>query len=158
MLLGKPMAPSTVSGWRFVESDLHDIASRVTEYDQDARLVREDETGQLGLARWQHSNLLCAGGYWALARAIHDLDTDLPMMGEPDARVIRFQRATDSYGRNLRKWYEKSQDAEWRREKRWEDDVYDSNGDHAERFVSALAKDVSAKPRTYVPEAIPQAS
>lgn len=149
MLLGRRMAPSTVSGWRFVERDLHDIAGRVMEYDRDARLIREDETGQLGLARWQRSNLMLGGGYWALAKKMHDLDTDLPLLGEPDARCLRVQRSSDSWGRNLRKWQERSQDSIWRAEKREYDEMHDTNSDYAERFVNSLKKDVSARPRAY---------
>ena len=145
------MAPSTATGWRFVERDLHDIAGRVVEYDGDARLVRSDETGQLALARWHRSNLLLGGGYWLLARVIHDLDTDLPLAGEPDGRVLRFQRAADNRGRDLADWRRRARRAEWMRDKRERDQMDDEHGDMAEKFVHALRKDVSAKPRAYVP-------
>ena len=148
------MAPSTVTGWRFVESDLHDIASRVTEYDPDARLVRNDESGQLGLARWLKSDLLCGGGYWALARELFDLDTDKPLRGEPDGRVCRFQRAADSWGRNLREWHRKSEHSRWMAEKHEFDEMHDQHGDMAERFVNALKKDVSARPKAFIPRGI----
>lgn len=157
MLLGSLMK-GPVHGWRFVEADLHDIAGRVIQYDADARLVRNDESGQLGLARWMRSNLFANGGYWSLARTLFDLDTDLPLLGEPDARVLRFQRATDSYGRNLAEWRRRSQDAEWRQEAREQEAVYETNMDHAERFMSALKHDVSARPRAFVPKSIPKAA
>lgn len=143
------MAPSTVSGWRFVESDLYRIASQVTEYDEDARLVRRDSDGQLALARWHRSNAMGTPGYWLLARDIYDLDTDRPLCGEPDSRIMRFMRSCDNRGRNLRVWHHRSQDAVWRAEKREYDAVYDQNGDYAEQFVHALSKDVSAKPRAF---------
>lgn len=158
MLLGRAMTPSTVTGWRFVEDDLHGIASRVTEYDADARLIREDGTGHLGIARWQSTNVLIAGGYWAFVRTMHDLDTDLPLKGEPDARVLRWMRSSDSRGRDLRKWAERSKHAHWMREKRAEDEMRDENRDHAERFVNALKKDVSARPRAVIPADIPKAA
>jgi len=157
LLLGQ-MMPGPVSGWRFVEKDLHDIAGRVREYDADARLVREDGSGQLGLARWQKSNLFNNGGYWTLARAMHDLDTDAPLTGEPDARCLRFQRSTDSWGRSLRKWQERSKHAMWMAEKRAEDQMRAENLEHAERFVHALKKDVSARPRAFIPADVPKAA
>lgn len=146
------MAPSTSSGWRFVEKDLYEVARRVTEYDRDARLVRQDGTGQLGLARWVKSNVLLGGGYWALARELHDLDTDAPLNGEPDARILRCQRSYDSWGRSLRRWHERSKDAAWRREAREQDEIHEVNTEHAERFVNALKKDVSARPRAFFRE------
>lgn len=152
MLLGREMAPSTVTGWRFVEDDLYGIASRVMEYDDLARLIRQDETGQLGLARWVESNLLIGGGYWAFVREIHDLDTDAPLRGEPDARVMRWMRSSDSRGRSLRKWAEQSKVSMWMREKREEDQMRAENMEYAERFVNALKKDVSARPRAFIPD------
>ena len=157
MLLGQKM-PGEVTGWRFVEKDLHDIASRVTEYDSDARLVREDGTGHLGLARWMPSWGKIAGGYWFLARVIHDLDTDLPLRGEPDGRVMRFMRAADNRGRDLTDWARRSQHAQWMREKREQDEIHDVNMDHAERFVKALEKDVSTRRKAFIPRGIPKAA
>lgn len=144
------MAPSPVTGWRFVERDLYDIARRVREYDSEARLIREDGTGQLGLARWQKSNVMGTPGYWAFARNLHDLDTDLPLRGEPDARVCRVQRSSDAWGRNMRKWYRDSQHAEWMREKKEDDAMHEQNMELSEGFMHALSKDVSTKPRAYM--------
>jgi len=158
MLLGRPLTPSTTAGWRAVEDDLHGIAGRVVEYDADARLVREDGTGHLGLMRWQNDSRLIAGGYWAFVRTLHDLDTDLPLKGEPDGRVIRWMRSSDSRGRDLRKWAEQSKHAHWMREKRTEDAMRDENREHAERFVSALRKDVTARPRAVIPADVPKAA
>lgn len=158
MLLGPKVTGPVLTDWRFVEKDLHDIASRVREYDRDARLVREDETGHLGLVRWHPRPFLIAGGHWTTPRAMFDLDTDKPLMGEPDGRVLRFQRASDSWGRNLRDWYRRTQHAEWMQEKREQDEQYELNLDHAEHFVHALKKDVSARPRAFVPRDIPKAA
>lgn len=150
--------PGPVTGWRFVEADLHDIASRVQEYDADARLIREDGSGQLGLARWQRSGLFAGGGYWTVAKRMHDLDTDRPLTGEPDARVLRVQRSSDSWGRDLRDWRRRVQHADWMREKHVEDQIRDENMDHAERFVNALKKDVSARPKAFIPADVPKAA
>lgn len=152
------MTPSTVAGWRFVERDLHRIASQVTEYDSDARLIRNDETGRLGLARWVPSNLLCNGGYWALVREIFDLDTDRPLTGEPDGRVMRFMRAADSRGRNMAEWHRRSKVANWMREKRQFDEYHDQNMDTAERFMKALEKDVTTRPKQFIPADVPKAA
>lgn len=157
MLLGRPLTPSNITGWRPVEDDLHGIAGRVMEYDPDARLVREDETGHLGIMRWITSDVFIGGGYWAFVRTMHDLDTDVPLTF-PDARVIRWMRSSDSRGRSLRKWAETSKYAHWMREKRAEDAMRDENREHAERFVNALKKDVSARPRAVIPASIPKAA
>lgn len=157
MLLGSRL-PGPVAGWRFVEKDLHDIARQVTEYDAKARLVREDGSGHLGLARYVDGDRFFIRPQWVLARKLHDLDTDLPLTREPDARVMRFMRSTDSRGRDRAKWRRQSQHAQWMREKREFDAIDDLNGDHAERFVNALKRDVSARPRTYVPRDIPKAA
>lgn len=157
MLLGARM-PGPISGWRFVERDLHDIASRVRDYDADARLVREDRSGQLGLARWQQSNAFMGGGYWTVAKRMFDLDTDLPLDGEPDGRVLRIQRASDAWGRDLNDWNRRVTQAEWLRERRADLAMSEENGEHAERFVHALRKDVSARPRAFIPAGIPKAA
>lgn len=155
MLLGSRL-PGPVAGWRFVEKDLHDIARQVKEYDAKARLVREDGSGHLGLARYVDADRFFGPAHWVLVRTIHDLDTDLPLSREPDARVMRFMRAADSRGRNMRKWHERSKVAQWMREKRDMDAIDDINGDHAERFVNALKKDVSARPKAYIPRSLPK--
>lgn len=154
MLLGRKM-PGPLAGWRFVESDLHDIAGRVSEYDRDARVVRNDDTGVLALARRHRGPL---GDRWLLAREIHDLDTDRPLTGEPDGRVLRFQRAADSRNRDLADWRRRRARAEAIRERRAYNASLDENMDHAERFVNALKKDVSARPRAYIPRGIPGAA
>lgn len=141
-----------------MERDLHDISGRVREYDSDARLVREDVSGQLGLARWRPTNILIDGGYWAFARRMHDLDTDAPLTGEPDARCLRFQRSADSWGRNLRKWHEAQKHEMWMQERRDFDAMSEQNREHAERFVNALKKDVTARPKAFIPAGIPKAA
>lgn len=149
MLLG-PYIPGPVGGWRFVERDLYDITSRVIEYDQDARLVREDGTGNLGLARWIPSDWFIKGGYWQLARTVHDLDTDTPLAGVPDGRVMRFMRAADSRGRDLRKWKNQSTIAHWMREKRQYDQMHEENLEMAEIFMHKLGKDVGTGKRAFI--------
>lgn len=152
MLLGRQM-PGLVRGWRFVEGDLHDIASRVIEFDQDARLIRQDGTGHLGLARWVQSDAFANGGYWAFVRELHDLTTDLPLKGEPDGRVIHWMRASDNRRiKNWAEWYRALDRADARRKHAEEHEMDDVHGDLGERFVNALKKDVSARPRAFIPD------
>ena len=149
MLLGQKL-PGAYSGWRFVEGDLYDIAGRVREYDQEARLVREDGSGNLGLAVWQHNHFQVPGGTWTLARIIHDLNTDTPLDGEPDARVIRFMRATDSRRfANIETWNRKVKEATRARELRKDLATEEGFGDHAERYVHAYGKDLGVTKRAF---------
>lgn len=158
MLLGPPM-PAPYSVWRFVEGDLYDIARRVKEYDEDAAVVRHMRTGQLGLARWVRTSELIRGGCWMLAADLSDLETGLPLRGEPDGRVLRCQRAQDGWylhrtrhasRRHRRRIQDEMWRAEWAQHKRIEDE----EGDRAERFVSALRKDVEWKPRAFIGKGI----
>ena len=152
MLLGQRL-PGAHSGWRVVEGDLHDIAGRVREYDPDARLVREDGTGQLGLAVWQRKHAYIPGGAFAFAKRMFDPDTDLPLT-HADGRVLRVQRGSDSRRfADLRVWHRMVAKAEAEREAREAAEIHESYGDHAERFVHALSKDVPAKPRAFIPRA-----
>ena len=152
MLLGDRL-PGAYTDWRVVEADLHDIAGRVREYDSLARLVRNDETGQLGLARWQDNHYLIRGGALAFARAMHDLETDAPLTGAPDERCMRFMRAADSRRlRSMREWYRRSRDASYRRESEVEEASYEENHPHAERIVHAMRKDTSVNPFAFFPD------
>jgi hypothetical protein len=152
LLLGRQM-PGLVRGWRFVEDDLYDIASRVIEYDQDARLIRNDESGVLGLARWVQSELFATGGYWFFVREIHDLSTDEPLTGEPDARVIQWMHASDNRRiHNWAEWNRASDRAEQRRKDAEDHEMDDEHGDIAERFMNVMKKDVSARPRAFIPD------
>lgn len=91
--------------WRFVEADLHDICDRVREYDADARLVRDDETGDLGLVRRVDGPLKAFGYEWLLARRLEDPTSDAPLRGEPDGRVIQVMRYSDMRRlRSLDEW------------------------------------------------------
>lgn len=153
MLLGDRL-PDAYTDWRVVEGDLHDIAGRIREYDPNARLVRNDETGQLGIAVWHERHDLIQGGAFVLAREMYDLDTDLPLTGCPDGRCLRFQRAADSRRRGVGNWRARREAARIAREQRESREIHDGYGDHAERFVHALSKDVTAKPKAFVPRAI----
>lgn len=153
MLLGDRL-PDAYSDWRVVEGDLHDIAGRVREYDPDARLVRQDGTGHLGLAVWLRNHDLIRGGAFTLAREMYDLDTDKPLTGVPDGRCLRFQRAADSRRRGIGNWRARRAASRIAREEREHQEILESYGDPSERFVHALKKDVTAKPRAYVPRAV----
>lgn len=148
MLLGQRL-PGAYRGWRVVEKDLYDIAARLREYDPDARLVREDGSGHLGLAVRRKTVL--RGDHIAFARRMHDLDTDLPLSGCPDGRVLRFARGADSRRiTNWAEWWRQMYAAEARaealREKAWAD----TDGDHAEHMVHSFGKDSTHKPRAFI--------
>lgn len=140
-----------------MEGDLYRIAALVREYDGDARLVREDGSGVLGLCRWVEPSRVLRGGFTA-PRPIHDLDTDRPLCGEPDARVLRFQRSTDSWGRDLRKWHERSEAAAAARKESERRGEYDRHLDNAERFMNVMKRDVSARPRAFIGDGLPGAA
>lgn len=158
MLLGPPM-PAPFTAWRFVEGDLHDIAKRVREHDKDARLVRQTGTGRLGLARWVASTPFTIGGRWALAAEVRDPQTGEPLTGEPDPRVVTCQLAFDGWHhtRSRQSAYEyrrRVQDKRWRDEANEHKAIEDGEGENAERFVHALRKDVSSKPRAFMPRGV----
>lgn len=146
MKLGDRMT-GAYTDWRVVEDDLYDIASRVQEYDSEARLIRQDGTGRLGLARFIDAHYLTGKRGLAFAREIVDLQNDTHMTGCPDGRVLDFMRATDSRRiRRMNEWYERSLDAHWRKEAREQQDDYEADYEPAERFVHKMRKDLSANP------------
>lgn len=152
MLLGSRL-PGAYPDWRIVEGDLYDISRRVREYDSNARLIRKDGAGTLGLAVWQPDHPVVKGGGFTFVREVVDLTTDTPLTGAPDERVIRFMRATDSRRlRNLNDWYRRSFDAHQRREIRAADASYVENYEHADRYVHALGKDMGSGRRAFIPE------
>lgn len=132
---------------------MHDISRRVREYDADARLVREDSTGHLGIARWVETNAFIGGGYWAVARTCYDLETDRPLV-HPDARILNFQIAADSWNfRDPREWGRRV--TKWTHDtpKRWNKQFADQDGDMAERFVHAAKRDTARRPKAFIPRA-----
>jgi hypothetical protein len=150
MLLG-PSMPAPYADWRFVEADLYDTVSRVREYDDEARLVRQDLTGHLAIARWHRTSELIRGGTWLFARQIHDLDTDEPLSGEPDGRVIHFMRATDSHRiSDMDKWIRRVRRHELEAEARKDAEIIEGEGDHAERMVHAMRRDAGLKRRAFI--------
>jgi hypothetical protein len=151
VLLGDRLT-GAYTDWRVVEDDLYHIARRVQEYDSEARLIRKDESGQLGLAPWVDNYYLTGKRGLTFARAMHYLEDDSPMTGAPDGRVLSFMRAADSRRfRDMREWYARTHDAHLRREAQMETDSYEENRPHAERFIHNMRKDVSAKPFAFIP-------
>lgn len=110
MLLGATL--SLDSGWRVVEGDLHDISRRVQEYDPDARLVRDDQSGALGLARVMRGNVLMPEEFLTFVAYSLDPATGQRLYGEPDARVTRHQRLADGHTiANTTVWARRRRDA-----------------------------------------------
>ncbi len=150
MLLGHKL-PAPYSSWRVVERDLYDVSGRVREYDEDARLVREDESGQLGLG--VHIRRHGVPGPLVLARPMHDLDTDLPLEGEPDGRVIHFMRATDSRRfHDIRTWQRMVKDAGDKRAYKAAMSSEESFTEKAEQYVHAYGRDIGATKRAFFPD------
>lgn len=147
MLLGHPL-PAPYSAWRVVEGDLYDIAGRVREYDPDARLVANDETGQLGLGVInQHS------GRMQLAREMFDSKTDRPLVGTPDGRVLRCQIAYDSRRfRDIRTWQRMVREAYHAGEERNDRATEETLAPLSEQYVHAYGKDIGFKGRAFIPD------
>lgn len=134
MLLGDelPLDP----GWRLVENDLHDIHRRVREIDQDARLVREDGTGRLGLARFNSAAGLNPGGAFVLSTWCIDPATRADLTGEPDGRVIQFQRIADGHKiTDLKGFTRKRRDALAARRERVKQERREANKPFAQEYA-----------------------
>jgi hypothetical protein len=148
MLLGQTL-PDPYQDWRVVEGDLYDIASQVREYDSDARLVRNDQTGQLGLGVWHKAHPI-PGGALVLAREMFDLTTDAPLTGIPDQRVLRCQRSYDSrrFG-DIRVWQRMQAKARDRRAFKAALGTEESFGDFSEQYVHHYGRDLGATNRAF---------
>jgi hypothetical protein len=156
MRLGEPIGSALYDDWRFVEEDMHNISGRVTEYDSEAKLARQEETGHLGLARRIDSPFDGGGHIWVIARRLHDQETGDPLTGEPDARVLNEQRSSDAFRvDNLDRW-RKAQERMWvldqevRRAREIEEQM-----ENAEKFVwHARTKDLGHKNKIWVPASV----
>lgn len=157
MRLGEPIGSVLYEDWRFVEEDMHDISSRVTEYDSEAKLARQEGTGHLGLARRINSPFDGHGGHvWLIARRLHDEETGEPLMGEPDKRVLDEQRRADAFRvDNLDRW-RKTQERMWilEEEVRHAREV-EKQMESAEEFVWTFRKkDLGRKDAILVPSSV----
>lgn len=156
MKIGDPIGSVLYEDWRFVESDLYNIAERVTEYDSEARLARQNDTGNLGLARRIASPFDGGGHIWVIARRLHDKETGEPLTGEPDARVIDEQQSSDAFRcADLPRW-RKAQERMWilEEEAKHARDV-ESNMANAEEFVWTFRKkDMGMKNAILVPSSV----
>lgn len=146
MLLGDRL-DGAYTDWRVVEDDLYHVADRVREYDEEARLLRQEGTGKLGLGRYVPSHYITGQRGLAFAREVVDMDTDVPLTGTPDARVIRFMWAADAHRiRSMREWQRRSDEAYFEREAREDQRTYEQFLEPGERFMHAYRRDLSAKP------------
>jgi hypothetical protein len=156
MRLGEPIGSVLYDDWRFVEEDMHNISGRVTEYDSEAKLARQEETGHLGLARRINAPFDGGGHIWVIARRLHDEETGDPLTGEPDKRVLDEQRRADAFRiDNLDRW-RKAQERMW---------VLDQEVRHAREIESQMAnaeefvwtfrkKDLGRKDSILVPSSV----
>lgn len=142
MRLGPPIQTEIYSEWRFVDDDLYDINQRVRNYDKDARLVCEDGSRRLGLARWVKAGDFSAGGAWLLACYLTDPVTGEQLVGEPDARVLTDMRNRDFTLVANQKAWRKQEKGKWLggQSKRHRTEDRDQLGQDAERFVHEWRK------------------
>jgi hypothetical protein len=158
MQLGSPINELVHPDWRFVTSDLHNIAERVEEYDAEARLAREEGSGQLGLARKIVNPAPGGSGYlWTIARRLKDTETGEPLTGEPDARVLTEQQASDAFRvADLDRW-RRTQNTVWylnQQAKHYAE--VEKQMDAAERFVHAARRhDLHRPAPVSVPSDVP---
>lgn len=156
MRLGEPIGSALYDDWRFVEEDMHNISGRVTEYDSEAKLARQEESGHLGLARRINAPFDGGGHIWVIARRLHDEETGEPLTGEPDKRVLDEQRRADAFRiDNLDRW-RKAQERMWilDQEVRHAREI-EKQMEHAEEFVWTFRKkDLGRKDSILVPSSV----
>lgn len=145
MLLGDRL-DGAYTDWRVVEGDLYDIAGRVREYDPEARLLRQDATGLLGIGRYVPNYYLTGTRGLAFARQVVDMSTDVPLDGTPDARVLHWMWWNDAHRFRLRDAQRRAEEAHWRNEARRDRDSYEEMYEPAERYMHGYRRDLSAKP------------
>lgn len=156
MVIGDPIGSVLYEDWRFVESDLYNIADRVTEYDSEARLARQEDSGHLGLARRIASPFDGGGHIWVIARRLQDKETGEPLTGEPDARVIDEQQSSDAFRcQDLDRW-RKAQERMWVLEEEAKHArAVEENMANAEEFVWTFRKkDLGRKDAILVPSSV----
>ena len=156
MKIGDPIGSVLYEDWRFVEGDLHDISTRVTEYDSEARLARQNDSGQLGLARRIVSPFDGGGHIWVIARRLLDKETGEPLTGEPDARVLEEQQSSDAFRcQDLDRW-RRAQERMWILEEEAKHArSVEENMANAEEFVWTFRKkDLGRKDGILVPASV----
>jgi|GEM_PF-2327726 len=155
MVLGDQIGSVLYEDWRFVTEDMFRTAERVTEYDSEAKLARQNETGHLGLARRIQSPFGGGGFIWVIARRLHDEETGDPLTGEPDGRVLDEQRRSDAFRvDDLDRW-RKTQERMWvlDQEVRHAKSV-EENMEHAEKFVWGANRARNAGSKIWVPSSV----
>ncbi len=142
--------------WQYVEEDLHNISGRVQEYDADARLARDMLSGQLGLARKiPNPDPYGIGHTWVIAKKLQDTNGE-PLEGEPDARVLDQQKASDAWRvKNLDSW-RTAQEQMWRVNEvaRIEKEIEKNMGLAEEMVWTARRKDLHHEAPVAVPKDI----
>lgn len=158
MKLGSVVNDLLYPHWQFVEGDLHDIHNRVTEYDAEAKLARDSFSGQLGLARKvSNPDPDGAGHCWLIAKRLIDPETDEPLTGEPDKRVLDLQREADAWRvGNLDAW-RRTADKMWQLNERARLEAsLEENMEKSEEFVwTARRKDLGHAAPVSVPKELP---
>lgn len=161
MVVGDEVKGVMCNGARFITSDANNIAERVREENDRARLVRLP-SGQLGLVEWfprekmgegnvedkAKTSIQAHGGAWFLVLSFSDDDGE-PMTGEPDARILTQMQKFDVRKRgfsmaNLRKLQQIAQDYY---ERKAAEEAREEMGEVAERFVDAHSRAANGRPQ-----------
>ena len=135
MRLGTEVPGILTDKWLFVADDAHNIAQRVRDYDSESRLVAHAETHELAIARWVQASF-CPGGAYIIAFKCFDPDTEEPIIGEPDARVLELLKRADTWRRrNPHRFYRATQKIIERREAHNRSLMHDRAAEIARRSV-----------------------
>ena len=153
MLLGDRL-DGAYTDWRVVEDDLYHVAGRVREYDSEARLLRQEGTGLLGLGRYVENYYLTGTRGLAFVRPVVDMNTDVPLRGVPDARVIKWMWWNDGHRIDIKRAQRRSDEAYFAREARNDARTVETFMEPAERYVHAMRDDLSAKPFAAIPRGV----
>jgi hypothetical protein len=157
--LGGEVPGIHTDAWLFVADDTHGIARQVREYDSDARLVAHAETQELAIARWVQESF-CPGGAWVIVCKCFDPDTEQPLTGEPDSRVMTLLRRADTWRRRYPERYARAARRVLEgRERLRRAELAERNRELAERAVHRYRKNEGIKtkasvPRLWVPEGV----
>lgn len=163
MRVGSSVPGILNENWCFVAEDQHDICRRVRELDADARLAVNTLTRQLGIVRHVtldvDPDIIQADPHntWIIAFRAKDPETDAPLDGEPDARVLELMRLYDTWTKRNPERAKQSAEAVVRhREQQVEKLIRERARDAAERYVSDGRRAYGIKKNIYVPADLPR--
>lgn len=111
ILATEPIDEVMYPDWRFVLSDAGDFHRKITEYDDRARLGCRITDQQLSIFRWSElartpeaTDVKLPDPGYLRFRDSTDPETGEKLKGEPDARILADQQASDAYKQDRRKY------------------------------------------------------